>query len=143
MARRVAHWIGWTLAFSLMPLLGIAVVAYLRPAPGRSVAAVLATGDVALTAVAWLASAVAELRDTRPRWESWRAALTGFAVFGIALNAFGFGAIYTDRTRGDVGPGGVDASRATVQVAVWDLIISGVASTFAVAVGTPEERGSR
>lgn len=140
MRRRVLHWIGWTLGFSLLPLLAIAVTGYADPAPGRSVSAFLATGDIALTAVAWLAASMSEMRDTRAEWSAGREALGFLAVFLIVLNAAVFGVLYGDRTRGTATPTGTRASRRIVVAGVTDVVLAGILSTAAVAVGTSKER---
>lgn len=67
MRRRLLHWIGWNLGFSLLPLLAIALLAYLEPAKGRSVRAFLGSPD-----------------DTRTRWCGRRDLVTFGVVFVIS-----------------------------------------------------------
>jgi hypothetical protein len=140
MRRRVLHWIGWNLGFSLLPLLAIAVLAYLEPAPGRSVRAFLGSADVALVAVGWLGASMGELRDTRMRWSGRRDVVAFVLVVLITVNATVFGASYRARTNGAVVPGGPGASRRSTTAAVTDLVLAGILSTIAVAIGTSKER---
>jgi hypothetical protein len=137
MMRRVWHWLGWSVVFGSLPLLGILAMGVFRPAPARSLDGALGGGEGTLIAVAWLAAGIAEMRDTPVRRRGSRSVLQWVASIVIAVNAVAFGATFADHSSPDAGESRAVRRRIAV-VSLYDLAAAVVISAVSVAVGTPE-----
>lgn len=137
MTRRVGHWLGWTVVFGSLPLLGILAMGVFRPTPARSLDGALGAGEGTLIAVAWLAAGIAEMRDSPARRNGFRSALQWAASVLIVLNAVAFGALFADRTAAGAHESH-DVRRRIAIVSLYDLTIAVALSAVSVAVGTQE-----
>jgi hypothetical protein len=132
LTRRVCYWIGYTLIMGgVIPLTVAFLFAGQAAQEAPALTAIFGTGEAYLVVIAWIAVGIAELRDAPEA----RKVAAGFCqwtsfVF-LLLTALSYG-----YTHGRVAS--PESSQAVTVSSLIALCVSGILSTLAVAVGTPE-----
>ena len=135
---RVLRWLGWSVAISLTPFIGLGVLRFLDLRAWPGLEPLLGSGQLLLTSVAILSGGVRELADMRGEKRSgWKNFLLWASFLFAIVLAMAYGSL-ANEVIGNRPFSAADQALNTVFSGVVFLFSVGIAAA-AVAISKPEE----